>query len=233
MKLYNFAFGPYPQRLTIYVAEKGLTDIELIRLDPPTDQTNWPPALLKGLTPASSLPIVVDDDGTVVGQSLAILEYLEDTRPGPDMRGRTPADRAHTRELVTVFDDALSFFALWARHGSLLNRGVDRESRDVAEICAPSYFQKLRLAERMIGDAEFLAGEAVTIADCVAMATLRYVDGFYDVPIPSDCSRLSNWYARFSSRPSVPAHDFPPHQHALARHLMTQTGISIENAHEE
>lgn len=32
MKLYNFPFGPYPQRLTIYVPEKGLTDIELIHV---------------------------------------------------------------------------------------------------------------------------------------------------------------------------------------------------------
>lgn len=230
MKLYNFAFGPYPQRVTIYLAEKGLTEVELIRLEPPRGKTGWSPTFLKGLTPAGSLPIIVDDDGTVVGQSLAILEYLEDTRPGLDMRGKTPATRARTREITAVFDEAMTFFGLWARHGSHLNRGIDRESQDVAEICAARYFLQLRLVERMIDDSEFLAGDTVTIADCVAMATLYYVAGFYDVPIPSDCPRLSDWYARFSLRPSVPVSEFPHEQHAIARNLMTQTGITISTA---
>ncbi|WP_425340446.1 hypothetical protein [Ciceribacter sichuanensis] len=39
-----------------------------------------------------SLPILRDADGTVIGQSLAILEYIEDRVPEPDMRGNTPAE---------------------------------------------------------------------------------------------------------------------------------------------
>lgn len=228
MKLYNFPFGPYPERVTIYVAEKGLTDVELIRLEPPRGKANWPPAAIKGLSPSGSLPIIVDDDGTVVGQSLAILEYLEDTRASSDMRGKTPKDRARTREIINALDEALTFFGIWARHGSRLNRGIDRESQDAAEIGAERYLQKLRLAERMIIDAEFIAGDTVTTADCVAMAALHFTLGFYGVPIPSDCSRLSGWYARFSLRPSVSTPAYPPEQHAIALDLMAQTGIKIQ-----
>jgi glutathione S-transferase len=229
MKLYNFAFGPYPQRVTIYLAEKGLPDVDLIRLEPPRGKSSWPPAVIKALSPSGSLPIIVDDDGTVVGQSLAILEYLEDTRPGPEMRGKTSRDRARTRELTTVLDEALTFFGIWARHGSRLNRGVDRASQGAVAIGAERYFQKLRLAEQMIGDAEFIAGDSVTTADCVAMAALSFARGFYGVPIPSDCARLSGWYARFSLRPSVPTPDYPPEQHALALDLMAQTGIGVQS----
>jgi glutathione S-transferase len=229
LKLYNCAFGPYPQRVTIYLAEKGLSEVELVRLEPPRGRTNWPPSVIKGLSPNGSLPIIVDDDGTVVGQSLAILEYLEDTRGGPNMRGKTPKDRARTREVTTVLDEALTFFGIWARHGSHLNRGADRESQDAAEIGAERYFQRLRLAERMIGDVEFIAGNTVTTADCVAMASLHFTLGFYGVPIPSDCPRLSDWYARFSLRPSVPTPDYPLEQHAIAIGLMAQTGIRIRS----
>lgn len=227
MKVYNFPFGPYPQRVTIYLAEKGVAEFELVEFDAPVGKTNWPPASIAALTPTGSLPIIVDDDGTVVTQSLAILEYLEDTRCEPDMRGVTPQDRACTRELVNVFDKALDFFALWARYGSDLSLGDKREYRDVIKIGAERFFEKLRLAERMIEDTQFLAGESVTIADCVAMATLQYTIRFYEVPIPPDCHRLSNWYARFSSRPSAAGSVFPPEQHRIARQLMTQTGVTF------
>jgi glutathione S-transferase len=132
---------------------------------------------------SAACPIIVDDDGTVVGQSLAILEYLEDTRPGPDMRGKTPVTRAPTREITAVFDEAMTFFGLWARHDGHLNRGTDRESQDLAEICAARYFQKLRLVEQMIDGTEFLAGDMVTIADCVAMATLLGSNWLLVLPI--------------------------------------------------
>ncbi len=227
MRLYNFAFGPYPQRLTIYLAEKGLADVELIRLEPPSGKGNWPPAAIEHLSPSGSLPIIVDDDGTVVGQSLAILEYIEDTRSGLDMRGNTPRDRARTREVTTVVDEALTFFGVWARYGSRLSRGTDHESRATAEIGAERYFEKLRLTDRMIASAEFIAGDTVTTADCVAMAALHFILSFYGVPIPSDCSRLSDWYARFSRRPSAPTCDYPSEQHAFALGLMAQTGIRI------
>ena len=34
MKLYNFNFGPFPQRLNIYLAEKNLPDVKRIILAP-------------------------------------------------------------------------------------------------------------------------------------------------------------------------------------------------------
>lgn len=225
MKLYDFPWGPYPLRITLYLAEKGLTDIEIVTLEPPLDKAGWPPPFLTALTPAGSLPVIVDDDGTVVGQSLAILEYLEETSPGPDMLGATPAERARTRDTVAVFDEAIAFFGLWSRHGSMLNRGIIRESPEAASIGAERYGQKLRLAERMIGDREFLAGDKVTIADCVAMAALQFTREFYGVAIPADCPLLAAWYDRFATRPSVRPLRFPADQLALAYDLPAQSGL--------
>lgn len=91
IKLYNFAFGPYPQGLNIYLAEKNPANVDFIIFDEPDKQAGVPPAAVKELTPTGSMPILEDDDGTVIGQSLAILEYLEDKVSGPDMLGATPA----------------------------------------------------------------------------------------------------------------------------------------------
>ena len=227
MKLYNFDFGPYPQRVNIYLAEKGLTDVEREYLEAPTGKTKWPPDEVAAHSQTGSLPIIVDDDGTVVAQSLAILEYLEDIRPEPDMRGRTAAERARTRQLVAVFDEALDGFALWGKYGSDLGGYDKHDYRQVFNIGAQKYVQKLRLAERMIADTEFLAGNRVTIVDCVAMAMLQYTKDFFDVPLPPDCPKLVRWYMRFSKRPGCKSGVFPSEQHEIGRGLMRQTGVTF------
>ncbi|MEO9338631.1 glutathione S-transferase family protein [Mesorhizobium sp. SB112] len=225
--LYNFAFGPYPQRLNIYLAEKEPSNVELVLYGEPDRNAGFPPEAVKGLTVTGSMPILQDDDGTVVGQSLAILEYLEDTASGPDMLGATPAARARTRQFVHMLDEALTFFGLWARHGSVLGHGIVRTSQEVAEICAARYFDQLRLIDRMMGKDEFIAGDRVTVADCVAMATLQYVADFYDVPIPSECMKLQGWFDRFSRRPSVARPSYPETKRLKALGLMEQTGVSL------
>jgi maleylacetoacetate isomerase len=50
----------------------------------------------QGLVPA------LDDDGTVIVQSLAIIDYLEETRPQPPLLPESPADRAHVRALAQI-----------------------------------------------------------------------------------------------------------------------------------
>lgn len=227
IRLYNFAFGPYPQRVNIYLAEKNPPDVERVIFDAPDKLADLPPAAIKALTPTGSLPILQDADGTVVGQSLAILEYLEGRVSGPNLLGTTLAAEARTRQFIQVFDEALTFFGLWARHGSNLGRGEMRISREVVEICAARYFGQLRLIEKMMGQSDFITGDDVTIADCVAMATLQYVADFYDVPVPGDCQKLARWCAAFSRRPSAASPHYPEAKRSIALGLMAQTGVAI------
>ncbi len=50
----------------------------------------------QGLVPA------LDDGGTVLAQSLAILEYLEETHPQPPLLPAAAAERAHVRRLAAM-----------------------------------------------------------------------------------------------------------------------------------
>lgn len=54
------------------------------------------PAYLR-LNPQGLLPTLELDDGTALTQSLAIIEWLEDTRPRPPLLPADPADRARVR----------------------------------------------------------------------------------------------------------------------------------------
>lgn len=54
------------------------------------------------LNPAQGVPALVLDDGTVLRQSMAILEWLEETLPEPPLLPRDPLDRAHVRAAAQV-----------------------------------------------------------------------------------------------------------------------------------
>ena len=54
------------------------------------------------VNPQGLVPTLVDDDGSVLGQSLAIIEYLEETRPQPSLLPPDPAGRGRVRQLSYV-----------------------------------------------------------------------------------------------------------------------------------
>ena len=54
------------------------------------------------VNPQMALPSLVLDDGTVLFQSLAILEYLEETHPTPPLLPADPLARAKVRALAQV-----------------------------------------------------------------------------------------------------------------------------------
>ena len=52
------------------------------------------------VNPSALVPTLEDDNGVVIGQSLAILEYLEETRPATPLLPADAAGRAHVRALA-------------------------------------------------------------------------------------------------------------------------------------
>ncbi len=55
------------------------------------------------LNPQGLVPTLVLDDGTVLTQSLAIIEYLDDGFPTPALLPADPVARAHTRAVALIF----------------------------------------------------------------------------------------------------------------------------------
>lgn len=224
MKFYNFPWGLYPRRIQVYLAEKGINDIDVedIELHKIAD---WPPPWMLDLNPAGTLPVLEGQDGTLIRQSLAIIDYLEDLYPQPNLMGETPVERAATREMMAIIDDATTFFGIWCHLGSPIFEGTEAQSLDAAQAGARRYHKKLQVLEAMIKDGPFLQGDRITVADCLAIALSQFVNELYDVPIPHDCQKLKRWFESFSQRPSVPRHSYPSELRDLARGLPTVTGV--------
>jgi len=52
------------------------------------------------LNPQGLVPMLVADDGTVLTQSLAIIEYLDEAHPAPPLLPATPTERARVRGIA-------------------------------------------------------------------------------------------------------------------------------------
>ncbi len=96
MKLYSAARSSASFRVRIALNLKGLpyeyTAVDLVHGDQFKDT-------FRALNPSELVP-VLDHDGDLLTQSLAILEYLEGTYPQPPLLPHQPLDRAYVRSIA-------------------------------------------------------------------------------------------------------------------------------------
>lgn len=222
MKLYEISWGIYPRRVGVYLGEKQIPG--LVRIDVPVAQ-NSPSPILGDLTPTGTVPALDTGDGQVIGSSIAILEYLEERYPSPNLLGNTPGARAKTREAVAIIDEATVQMGIWVRNISPVFAGRVPQNAQAGKVAAGIYHRQVRLLEKFAATAggPFLAGQSVTIADCIGFATLQFAREFYGIPLPDDCPTLQSWYDRFSTRPGVAIPAYPPPLLAMARDLLGHT----------
>ncbi len=98
MKLYNFFRSGTSHRLRIALNLKGLT-AEYVAVDLRTEEHLG--AAFKALNPQGLVPALAMDD-TVLIQSPAIIEWLEERYPAPALLPADPQDRARVRALAAI-----------------------------------------------------------------------------------------------------------------------------------
>lgn len=201
MRIFDFPFAPNPQKLRIYLAEKGLS-IPLQRIDLLKGEHRTPEFLKKN--PMGSLPVLELDDGSFLTESLAIIEYLEEIHPEPPMIGTDPLERARVRERERFAE--MSILSRTARifFNTSPVFAKQRQVPEAAAVAREGLPKALRIMDAMIGDHPFVAGERPTIADCTLFAALEHGKRA-DVSIDDTYRNMTRWYASFSRRPSVKA----------------------------
>src|SRR4029077_9617996 len=97
LKLYQSAAPPNSRRVRIFLAEKGLT-VPLVPVDLAKGEQHS--EAYRAINPRRVVPTLVLEDGTAIGEVLAIWRYLEEAYPTPPLLGSTPKDKA----LVTMWE---------------------------------------------------------------------------------------------------------------------------------
>ena len=90
LKLYYHPLSTFARRVRIALIEKSI-DAELVEVDMPAGAHKGPE--YRALNPYGRVP-TIDDDGFILYESTAILEYLEATRPAPALVPADPQGRA-------------------------------------------------------------------------------------------------------------------------------------------
>ncbi len=99
MKIYSYFRSSASYRVRIALNLKGLAyDIVPVHLLRDGGEQLGPE--YRRLNPDALVPSLQLDDGVVINQSLAIIEYLEETHPAPALLPDNPLDRAWLRSLA-------------------------------------------------------------------------------------------------------------------------------------
>ena len=165
MQLYGFWRSLATYRVRVALNLKGVvvpeTAIDLDRGD------QHAPGF-RALNPMGGVPALVLDDGTALTQSLAILEWIEETYPTPPLLPTGTAARARVRALCAI-TAADTHPLVVPRVQGYLGRvfGADDAARQTW--AAHWFTQGLQAYEAQVGAGPFCAGDAPGMADaCLA-----------------------------------------------------------------
>ena len=162
IRLYRAAFSTNCERVTLALAHKGLAgQVESVWIDY-ADRSPVVAASGQGLVP------VIDHDGTVVADSLAILRHLEEQWPEPALFPSEPARRAEVELFLDWFD------RVW----KVAPNAIEAEpgGPDVPALSG-AMDAHLDRFEALLSGREYLLGPEFSAADCAAYPFLKYAAG--------------------------------------------------------
>jgi glutathione S-transferase len=153
---------------------------------------------------------VIEDAGEVINDSVAIIRHLERRWPQPPLFPSDPARRAG----VDVFIDW--FERVYKAEPNALERELEREEPDegVIERGGAEMRARLDLFERLLDGREYLLGDDLGAADCIAYPFLKYAahrdpadtELFHVIladhqPLGDGHPNLAAWIERVGERP--------------------------------
>ncbi|HVK82002.1 MAG TPA: glutathione S-transferase family protein, partial [Verrucomicrobiae bacterium] len=168
MKLFVAPYAPNPRRVMMFLAEKGVRDIEIVTLNLQAGEHRTED--FKKKSPLSQIPTLELDDGRTLTESRAVCSYIEALYPEPNLMGRDAFERAFVemwdRRMELLFSMPLM---MWVRHGNPVLAAVERDQN--AEVASYNQGQAMRMAKWLDGELArrpWIAGEHFTIADITA-----------------------------------------------------------------
>ena len=208
MKLYYWKPAPNPRRVLIFLAEKGIT----VPMENVGQGYVLRPDYVQRYAPAM-VPMLELDDGTQIGEAMAICRYFEALYPQPPLMGTTALEaavidmwerRAYDLGLIGVQEIFRN------THPEFKDRSLPVYSEHLPQI--PALVERGRwrlrqfyeLFDAQLGANNFVAGPRYTVADITTLCAIGFAH-MTKLEIPTECSNFQRWYREVSSRPSAAA----------------------------
>ena len=210
MKIYDRSGFPNPARIRIVLAQKGLdAQVRFESVDLIGAQHKQAAFLAKN--PSGVLPLLELDDGTLISESTAITEYLDNLDGNPVLTGRTPREKAiihmMQRRAESGLIDAVGIYFHHATPGL---------GNDLQKYKSPEWAHRKEWGERerdkalagmayfdqVLRTSSFIAGEQFSMPDITVFAGLAFAE-VAGIPIAEELTALRAWRAKVAELPAV------------------------------
>ena len=194
--LFHFWLHPFSRKVRMALTEKNLP------FDLTIEKTWERRTEFLAMNPAGDLPLLVEQNGTILSNSQVICEYLDEVYPEINLIGHDPVQRAETRRLVNWFDRKFNKEVT----ENLVDEKLMKAILNLGEPHGPSVragraniHYHLDYIGFLIERRQWLAGDAFSLADICAAAQLSAVDYVGDVPWEQH-HMAHQWYEKIKSR---------------------------------
>jgi glutathione S-transferase len=198
-QLYQFPLCPFSRKVRLLLGEKGV-GAELVRESPWERRDEF-----LDMNPAGKTPVMVEaEKGTVLIDSWAICEFLEETVNKAPMINGTAINRAEIRRLTAWFDEQFyGDVVAPLMHERMKKRLIERASPDARVLRDAMKFalNHLDYTDYLLDHRNWLAGATMSLADLAAAAHISVADYLGGIDWRGH-EQTKRWYSALKSRPS-------------------------------
>ena len=190
--------------------EEKAVNYELVPVD--VFASGGPPPEHKARHPFGKIP-AFEHAGFRLYEAGAITRYVDEVFPGPRLQPEDARDRARMTQIISILDSYAYRTLVWDIYVERVSRPASGGSADEQKIASALPKAKLCLSalSELMGDAPWLAGTALSLADLHAAPIVSI---FRLAPEGANLlgreNRLREWWERVSTRPSFLRTQVPP-----------------------
>jgi glutathione S-transferase len=203
VKFYN-SLGPNPRLVRMFMLAKGIT-LDTVEIDIMKGENREKPYI--GKNPAGEMPCLELDDGSVLAETVAICEYLEEKHPKPVLIGATAEERAKTRMWIRRIEyqinNPMTDGFRYAEGKPMFEKRRHLIPQAAADLKAIAR-EGAAWLDAQIAGRPFICGQSLTLADIVLFAFVEFGAGVGQ-PLDPSLGNLKQWLDRMASRPSAEA----------------------------
>tara|TARA_B100000575_G_scaffold291410_1_gene297260 strand:+ start:841 stop:1452 length:612 start_codon:yes stop_codon:yes gene_type:complete len=200
LKIYSSPVAPSPKKVLIFIAEKGIDNIQIENLDLGKLEHKSPD--YKMIAPNSRVPALELDSGEVILETTAICRYLECLYPEPNMFGCDPMEVA----LIEMWYSRVSFELMMPlmhgfRHTHPHMSQLENQNNEFGIAQREQAISSMNYYEKLISNKEFIACEKFTYADIQMVTSLQFLVRLNKIDI-NDYKNLNTYINNIAARPS-------------------------------
>jgi glutathione S-transferase len=200
LKIYSSPVAPSPRKVIIFIAEKGIENIQVKNLD--LGKLEHKTSEYKKIAPNSRVPALELDSGEIILETTAICRYLECIYPEPNMFGSSPMEIAQ----IEMWYSRISFELMMPlmhgfRHTHPHMSQMENQNNEFGIAQRELAIKSLRHYDEVIANKDFISCNKFTYADIQMVTSLQFLVRLNKIDI-SDYPNLDSYINNIAARPS-------------------------------